>query len=139
METIVVAADTSPGAMAAVEWAAYYAGERGARVVVVEAVSGMWMLDAIQINSDVVREQEHADVAQRICEPLRTAGVEHELVSRHGGTADALVETARDVDASLIVIGHTPSEHFAEHVLGSSVQRLLSRARRRPVVVVPAH
>jgi nucleotide-binding universal stress UspA family protein len=137
MDIVVVGADETPGGAQAVQWAAKYAREHDASVVVVDALPGMWALSALQVDSTPIEREHAAEVRDIVCRPLVDAGVQFRTITQEGGTAEELLDAAQKTGADVIVIGHTIKKGLAEHVLGSTLHKLLTHAEV-PVVVVPA-
>jgi nucleotide-binding universal stress UspA family protein len=139
MKTIVVGTDGSPGAKAAVQFAAHEAAAHGATLRVVASwqvppallVSPEMAADLFTAIEEEARAlaAESAALAKSV-EP----GLEVEEVVSEGHPGEVLVEQSRQVD--LVVVGRRGRGGFAGLILGSVSQHVMHHAAC-PVVVVP--
>jgi nucleotide-binding universal stress UspA family protein len=124
MAIVVVGYDGSDSAKRALERAAAVAGP-GATVTVVMAVSpglkGSTVLGSL--GADAVREANVALEAAR--SELSAKGVNVETVEGEGSPADVIIETARERQADLIVVGTRGSSAAKRLVLGSVSTRVV--------------
>lgn len=139
MERIIVGYDNSPAAQGALRWAVHHAGRTDSELVVVFVVSSTaeWELNAIQVNTDPMRQELERRLRGEWTEPVRTAGVRYETQLEVGRPAEVLLAAARRNEAALIVIGMTPRGTLGELVF-SSVGHHLTHHAVRPIVTVPA-
>ena len=70
------------------------------------------------------------------CQRLRAAGITAEPHLERGPTAAEIIRSARDREASLIVMGRTGKDWFEEYWLGGVSHRVAEMAER-PVLVIP--
>lgn len=138
MDKIIVGSDGSPGAAAAVRWAAADAQRRNAELLIIESwreprrASGPWLASEADI---AARQIEVAAELETATEQLRVeyADVSISCLLSEKRPADALI--AESADAVLAVVGARGLGGFANLLLGS-VARQVSSAAACPVVVV---
>ncbi|HSS43208.1 MAG TPA: universal stress protein [Solirubrobacterales bacterium] len=138
MGQIVVGYDGSACGEAALGAALELAGEVGDRVVVVfgYAPPGIWggeiaeHEEAIEEFGEEVTSKAKAQAAER--------GVEVEVALVPKRAAEALIETADEREARMIVVGSFGEAPLKGVILGSTPNKLLHLADR-PVLVVPAN
>ena len=146
LKRVLVAVDGSPADVPAVRWAAATARAVGGDVVVLyivdpypgllrqviqDAVNGLGLAP-----SQWTRRRGPAGGAQEEwLEALRDADVPYRMIVLDTDPVEALLDTAREEDAGLIVIGYTGDTEF----LGRFIHWLGSQPleARRPVVAVP--
>lgn len=136
---IVVGADSSPGAVAALRWALNEARIRDASVEVVHAWQYPYMADmAYLAAAQIDRTELQADAKAQITTALERAGADEDVrieeYVAEGSAAMVLVERARDAD--LLVVGTRGHGGFAGLLLGSVSQQVAHHAPC-PVVIVP--
>jgi nucleotide-binding universal stress UspA family protein len=137
MGQIVVGYDGSACGDAALSSALEIAGELSDKVVVVfgYAPPGIWggeiaeHEEAIEELGEKVMAQAQAQAAQRGVE------IETKLVAKRA--TEALIDTADELDARMIVVGSFGEPPLKGMILGSTPTKLLHLADR-PVLVVPA-
>lgn len=141
--TIVVGTDGSESAVRAVDTAASMGAADGSRLVVVTAFERhdhapddgaptdvRWML------TDSATAEEHARHGRQ---RAHDAGVDDVVVQAVAGEpADMLIETARDFNADLIVVGSVGLTNAAHFILGSVASTVLHHAPC-DVLVVHTH
>lgn len=139
MRTVVVGADGSPGAKAAVKFAAEEAAAHGAILRVVTA----WQIPAGLLVSPematdlftAMEEEARAIAAESLALAKSTAPtLETEDLVTEGHAGEILVEQSRQAD--LVVVGRRGRGGFAGLLLGSVSQHLMHHAAC-PVVIVP--
>jgi nucleotide-binding universal stress UspA family protein len=137
--TIVVGYDNSRAAQSALDWAVAQAALTDSELVVVYVASSIaeWELNAIQVNTDPIRDEFKRLLNDEWTAPLREVHVRYRTRFVVGRVADELMRAARDEHATLIVIGMTERGTLNELVFGSTRHDLLHHAVR-PVVAVPA-
>jgi nucleotide-binding universal stress UspA family protein len=146
---VVVGLDDSAAAAAAARWAAEAVRDGGGEVV---AVYGLDTSLARQLAESFMRglgmppSSGVSDWKKEIrlllevewAQPLRDAGVQYRTVLVEGDPVHALLQTARDNDVDLIVVGHQGGTTFLHRLFRHLSEELVDHARR-PVVVVPYH
>ena len=139
MDVIVVGIDGSKGAQVATRWAAKQALQTGGRVIAVHAMgrSGLWMLDAAQIDTDELLTELRGYLDGPWVAPLRTVGVAYTTKVVRGDPATELLRIARRADASMLVLGSKSHGAIADLVVGGTVHKIINRSDI-PVVLVPA-
>jgi nucleotide-binding universal stress UspA family protein len=128
--TVVVGYVPRPEGRAALDRSVEEALQRGIRLVVVNSSRG----DAL-VDSGFATEAEIEELRGQ----LESAGVEFEIRRPVRGreASDEVVDAAKDVDASLIVIGMRRRTPVGKLILGSDAQRILLDAEC-PVLAVKA-
>jgi nucleotide-binding universal stress UspA family protein len=140
MDTIVVGVDDSPGARAALAWAARYAVAIDGRLRIVHAYEiGIAWIDAYssEIPKWEARAREAAeDVLERIVGEVLDSSERAvaERVAVEGDAAHVLHEQSED--AELLVVGSRGRGGFKGLLLGSVSQRVAQHPGC-PVVIVP--
>lgn len=139
MSTIVIGYDNSDAAQSALDWATAQAALTNSELLVVYVASSIaeWELNAIQINTDPIRDEFKRLLNDEWTASLRKTHVRYQTRFAVGRVADELMRTAREEHAALIVIGMTARGTLNELVFGSTRHELLHHAVR-PVVAVPA-
>ncbi|HLI72662.1 MAG TPA: universal stress protein [Acidimicrobiales bacterium] len=137
---VVVGVDGSQASARGVRWAADIASDTGAEVVAVHVLGLLAHLGPDP--DDATPSQSHRDeVRHRFeeewCTGLRQAGVAHECRLVEGSPVVALLDTAAQVEADLIVVGRRGAGGFPGLQLGSTSLQLVEHAQV-PVVVVPS-
>lgn len=146
MKQVLVGLDDSPAAAAAARWAAEAVRETGGEVVAVHCLDTSVVRLAVEsvIRGLGVRPTDILDWKQEIrllleadwAQPLRDAGVPYRTMLVEGDPVHALLDTARDLDVELIVVGHQGGTAFLHRLFRHVSEELLDHASR-PVVVVP--
>lgn len=133
--TIVVGVDGSSNSAVAATWAAEIGKRTGSPVRAVTAWT-LLPLDSGFSFDDPVSEM-HEAAADDTSRFLREAGLDGiEVVAVRGPAAEALLETADSLDASILVVGTRGLGPLSGLLLGSVSRRLLFHTRR-PLAVVP--
>jgi nucleotide-binding universal stress UspA family protein len=143
MTRILVATDGSEGADHAVDYAAHWAKEHGADLLIVNVIGGL--------PDRLLRSFTHAQhawldelLASLSAETLTTArdrarrlGVATILLEwRIGEVAQTIIDIAQEKAADVIVVGRRGAGRIAGLLLGSVSQKLVSLAPL-PVIVIP--
>lgn len=133
---IVLGFDGSPTAIAALEETVRIAQETGSEVVVVFAyhISPLGGGDVRDYKEALEKVATHE--TSRASADLEAAGVPHSILHVSGKPADALLETAQETGARMIVVGGPTRGPLTGAVLGSAVLHLVQRSPV-PVLVVP--
>jgi len=76
---------------------------------------------------------------ERAADRLREGGLPASTEVRTGRAADAVLEAADALEASLIVVSGSPRTPVVERLLGSLALELVRRAGRQVLVVTPPH
>lgn len=134
---IVVGTDGSENATLALQWAIDIALTVDAEIVAVHSM-GLLLHPS---PGETVPSYGHGDeIANELenlwCGPLRKAGVRYRSIFLEGNPVSGLLQTAKEVNADLIVVGSRGHGGFPELRLGSTSHQLLEHADR-PVTVVP--
>lgn len=145
MKRILVAIDGSEGANRAVDYAAHWAKDVGADLLVVNVIGGYGLPDTLvrrfshaqQAWLDELLTSMSAEMLTKARDRARDAGVAViQLESRSGDVAETLIEIAREKEVDVIVAGKRGTGRLAGLLLGSVSQKLVSFAPV-PVTIVP--
>ena len=140
----VVGVDCSNCGSRALDYAAERASVKGARLLVAHVIEwSPFSFSTPQENEErhLRREEEiqraHEEIIDPLVEELRERGINAEGVVRHGHAADALVDIAKEQDATNIVVGRQGGSSRIKAKLFGSVAGALVQIADRPVTVVP--
>ena len=146
LKKILVGVDDSEAAAAAARWAAEAVRETGGEVVAVHCLDTSVVRLAVESvirglgvpPTDIVdwRDEIRLLLEADWSQPLRDAGVPYRTMLVEGDPVRALLDTARDLDVDLIVVGHQGGTTFLHRLFSHVSEALLDHASR-PVVVVP--
>jgi nucleotide-binding universal stress UspA family protein len=125
---VVVGHDGSDGAVRALEWCLDNVCDAGTEVVVVHAPN-------VGAERPVLEQAERV-VNDEWCEPLRQRGASYSVRIDAGDPRDALMRSADDEQAGLIVVGTRGIGALRALVVGS-VAAYLVRQATRPIAIVP--
>jgi nucleotide-binding universal stress UspA family protein len=133
---VVVGIDGSANARRALVIAGRHAKSTGAHLLVVHAVGLTEEIDG----EHVPTHDHHDEIAARVsqwCEALRDEGVDDfEMRLVDGSPVDAILRTANDDGASVIVVGRRGAGGRPELRLGSTAHQIVEHAYH-PVLVIP--
>ena len=142
-EVILLGIDGSPNSQRAADMAADHAKATGRRLLVAHVIEwSPYTFNTPEENEERHRRREEemhraeAHVVQPIVERLRKAGVEGEVVVRHGHAGEVLSQLAREHDVKQIYIGRIGQSRLRELLFGS-VAGSLVQISPVPVTVVP--
>ena len=138
---IIVGVDGSVHSGRAVRWCAAHAPAFGAEVVVVHAIGvpvplAMGPYYAYPGLTPEQRDELRDVVGRDWCKPLADSGVSYRVVLVEDSPAAAIIQTAHNEQAALVVTGRRGRGGFAELLLGSTSHQL-SHNLDRPLVIVP--
>ena len=133
---VVVGIDGSANAQRALLLAGRYAARSGASLLVVHAIGLTEVIDGEHVPTHD-HEQEIAEHVDTWCEALREADhTDFEIRLVHGAPVDAVLRTAHDDDASVIVVGRRGAGNRPELRLGSTAHQIVEHSHC-PVLVIP--
>jgi nucleotide-binding universal stress UspA family protein len=143
---VLVGLDDSAAAAAAARWAAEAVRGTGGEVVAVHGLDTSLPRQAVEAvirglgvpPTDILdwKEEIRELLEKDWSQPLRDAGVPYRTVLVEGDPVHALLDTARNRDVDLIVVGHQGGTTFLHRLFGHLSDELLDHAPC-PVVVVP--
>lgn len=139
VRTIVVGADDSPQAAAAIDWVASLASDLGATVTAVHVFEPLDHLGDVRAGtsfSDVAYEMKQ-NLDDVWAQPLRHAGVEYDTHVGEGKASEVIVGVADDRSADLIVLGARRLGALKAAVLGSTSRNVMALTRI-PVTIIAA-
>lgn len=138
MRHIVIGLDGSAGSAAAARWCAQLARATGSEVTAVHGLGAMSEL-LLGIPPSSLRDwkEELRPALHQWCEPLREAGVPCREEVIDDDPVGALIHTAEEQHADLVVVGAQGHSGFLHRVLGGVSYKLAHHAGR-PVVIVPS-
>ena len=136
VKRILVGTDGSEHARRAARWAADLAVDTGAEVVAVHAVGLLVTTPDGPVPSTPFHDRLRAQLEDEWTVELREAGVPLHCRLVEGSAVTALLQTAEDESADLIVVGSRGAGGFSELHLGSTSHQVALYADR-PVTIVP--
>lgn len=143
MKQISVATDGSEGADHAVDYAARWAKDQGADLLIVNVTGGLpekllrSFTHAQHAWLDQLFESLSAETLTKARDRARGLGVATiKLESRIGDVAQTIIDIAQEKQADAIVVGRRGAGRISGLLLGSVSQKLVSLAPL-PVIVVP--
>ncbi len=133
---IVVGIDGSANAQRAMLVAGRHADAAGAPLVVVHAIGLTEVIDGEHVPTHD-HERQISDHVDAWCEALREQGhTDFEIRLVHGPPVDVMLRTAKDDQASLIVVGRRGAGNRPELRLGSTAHQIVEHSHC-PVLVIP--
>lgn len=135
---VVVGVDGSDNGARALRWAAEFAAQAEARLVVVHVFEPLAHLGEVEPPVDFAAMEGAARrrLGDEWCAPCTTLGVDYTSRIVEGDPADALIAVAVEEEADLIVVGSRGLSGFRSVLAGSTSTKLIHRSDR-PVVVIP--
>jgi universal stress protein A len=129
--------DFDEQSIAALRFACNLAEDSDATVYVMHALSVTLPSPEYRLKpSPAAAEENTKREMEKIARKQLGRKVRHELVTRIGKPADAILKVAEDLDADLIVIATHGRKGVTRLFLGSVAERVI-RASKRPVLMVP--
>jgi nucleotide-binding universal stress UspA family protein len=133
---VIVGIDGSANAQRALLIAGRHAHATGAPLVVVHALGLTELIDGEHLPTHD-HEPEIADHVDAWCDALRDEGLtDFEVRLVYGPPVDAVLRTAHDEQASVIVVGRRGAGNRPELRLGSTSHQIVEHSRC-PVLVIP--
>ncbi|HEX9475604.1 MAG TPA: universal stress protein [Candidatus Dormibacteraeota bacterium] len=140
VKRIVVGVDGSDPGKHAVEWAARLAKAMRSEVIAVYALDiPVALPDPYTIPlylDNKVRAGIEADLVNKWCRPLKTAGVRYRAVLQDGRPASVIMDVADSEKADLVVLGRRGRGEVTELLLGSVSHEVVLHSKR-PVLLIP--
>jgi nucleotide-binding universal stress UspA family protein len=136
MRRVLLGLDGSANALRAAEWTASLCSSLGAEVVAVHALG---LLHTTESGDLVAADRHRAAIRGELeawCAPLRDAGIDFTARLCEGEPVSALLDTAEELDADLVVVGTRGAGTAPRSSLGST-SRMLAQQAHRPIVIVP--
>lgn len=134
---IVVGVDGSEDSQRALTWAVALAEDSRSEIIAVHALGLLTRLgDTAAVPSTGHRGEVEARLEQEWCRPLARADVAHRSLVIDGEPVHALLSTAHDEAADLVVVGRRGAGGSPGLLIGSTSQQVVHQADC-PVVVVP--
>jgi len=134
---IVVGIDGSENSRRALTWAAGLARALRAELVVVHAIG---LLERLDDGNPIPTAAHREAIVERFenswCAPVADIGIACRRLVRDGTPVDALLATAKQEDADLVVVGTRGTGNVTEQMLGSTSHQLAARSIT-PVAIVP--
>ena len=133
---VVVGIDGSANAQRAMLIAGRHARSTGASLLVVHAIGLTEVIDGEHVPTHD-REPQIADHVDSWCQALRDDGLDDfEVRLVYGPPVDAMLRTAHDDGASVLVVGRRGAGNRPELRLGSTAHQIVEHSRC-PVLVIP--
>lgn len=137
VKRILVGTDGSDHAQRAVRWAADLAAQTGAEVVAAHAVGLLVSTpDGPVPSTPAYHDRLHRALEGEWTAELRAAGVPVRCRLVEGSAVTALLQTAEDEAADLVVVGSRGAGGFSDLHLGSTSHQVALYADR-PVTIIP--
>jgi nucleotide-binding universal stress UspA family protein len=138
LDVIVVGHDGSDGGQLAVQWSGRLAAALGATVIVVRGYNPLDDLGSATPPVDFaeLERQAAARLDEMACAPLREMGVSVRSQLVENDAVSAIVDTARNEHADLVVVGSHGQTGWRARILGSTATKL-PHELDCPVVIVP--
>jgi nucleotide-binding universal stress UspA family protein len=136
---ILVATDGSTTAEAALAWATDLAAPLGAEILVISVIDLAKSYPGagyVALDETLMHERLDAELNGAWSERMRKANIASRTLVREGHPASAIVSTAIDEHADLIVMGSRGHSGLTELLVGSVAHHVTHHART-PVVIVP--
>jgi nucleotide-binding universal stress UspA family protein len=141
MNRLLIAADGSPAADAAVQAGVQLAAEQKGGVVFLHVVEAIDVVapafGPIVVHPTEQGNPEDDEILSAAADVARTHGVPFELKLVAGFDYETILATADEIEAELIVIGSNRHGALGTTFFGSVSKELLKRARRPVLVVHP--
>lgn len=142
-QVLLVGIDCSDCSERALEYAANWAAAGDLRVIIAHVIEwSPFSFNTPQENAERHKRREaeleraHREIVDPVVQELASRDISVVGVIRHGHPAETLVELARELDATNIVIGKTGSSRMRTQLFGSVANSLL-QVSKVPVTVVP--
>lgn len=133
---VVVGIDGSANAQRALLIAGRHAKSTGAHLLVVHALGLTEVIDGEHVPT-FDHQDEIAEHVDHWCDALRQDGLDDfEIRLVHGPPVDAMLRTAHDDDASVIIVGRRGAGNRPELRLGSTAHQIVEHSHC-PVLVIP--
>ncbi len=136
---VVVGLDGSDASIVALDKAVLEAGWRGVELHVVHALdvtpAVLHLAGNEKISTRELAESDSEEVWKRAASILDGADVKVVKVNRDGKAADALTDYAKEVDASVLVVGPRGRGRVTKALLGSTAQGVVKAAERDILLV----
>lgn len=137
MKNILVAHDGSDAADRALLKAAAIAQKFGSKLTIISVVPNLCFSE-IGTDCDTVTKLYRAEVEgamEGVKELLKENGIEAETIILEGSPADVIVDHAKDMGMSLIVVGSTGKQATERTILGSVSSKVVANAPCSVLVV----
>ena len=133
---VVVGIDGSANAQRALLLAGRHAKSTGANLLVVHALGLTEMIDGEHVPT-FDHQEEIAELVDTWCDALRQDGLDDfEIRLVHGPPVDAMLRTAHEDNASVIIVGRRGAGNRPELRLGSTAHQIVEHSHC-PVLVIP--
>jgi nucleotide-binding universal stress UspA family protein len=138
-QNILVPTDFSEGADHALDYACDLAAKLGATIHVVNALGAALPELNVAMTESMIEKLlgGHHAALEKLAEPRRARAKFGTLLVRAGDARDAILATARDVGADLIVMGTHGRRGFSRLMLGSVTEGVVRRAECPVLAVRP--
>lgn len=143
IKTILIPIDFSETAMLALDHATHLANIEDSKVILLHVLkSGSYA----NILPSLSENKQHADLRDQLSAKMNAigsefksaTGVDYEIVLSEGNVASQVVDTAKEMDVDLIMMGTHGVSGFQEFFIGSNAYRVVTSAMC-PVLTVQSH
>jgi nucleotide-binding universal stress UspA family protein len=134
-DNIVVGLDISKGGIAVLKRAFLLAKQNNSKVTIVHAIDGNWFSELFS-SKNLKELQEHAKKSiETELEELDTKGVEYSILVDKDTPSNFVVDTAKKLNASLVIIGVNEKENKNKPLLGSTAHKIAQNSKI-PMIIV---
>ena len=140
MEAILVPVDFSPTSLNATDYAINFAKQVGGKIILLNAFQAPLiypMYEGVELSYEGLKQMNKKELEQLADqlskqEPL----LKVEYVLKDGSLTDAIEETLKSMDVSLIIMGITGAGKLKETIIGSNTL-LVAKHSTTPVLIIP--
>lgn len=132
---IVVGLDISKTSISVLQRAFLLAKESDAKVTIVHAINTGWFAELFSSsNLEELQTQTKKNI-EEILELIDTKAIEYSILIDKESTSTLVVETAKELDACLIIIGANDQENKDITLLGSTAHKIAQNSKM-PIIIV---
>lgn len=134
-KNIIVGLDVSKNSVEILKRAFSLSTQNNSELTIVHGIDTNWFSE-IFIKSNLEELKEHAITKiEKELKNIETNGIKYNIVVDKETASSLVVDTAKEIDASLIVIGVNSKENFETKVFGSTGHKIAQNSKK-PIVIV---